>query len=509
MAEHPLPDTPPQQPLVADDSHWRRQPLVDGNITLADVTASGCSPTERLPGGRWFVGFVVASAMLALGIVATVYTVLVGMGVWGLNRTVGWAFDITNFVFWVGIGHAGTMISALLFLLAAHWRTAIGRTAEAMTIFAISVAAIFPLIHMGRPWLFYWVFPYPNERGPMWVNFTSPLLWDVFALNAYLLVSTVFWYVGMLPDLATVRDRAKGLRRRIYGILALGWDGSQRTWSRYETVYLLLAGLGTALVISVCGIVSMDFATSVIPGWHATIFPLYFLSGALFSGFAMVLTLLIPLRWMLGLEQMITKRHIDVLCKVTLMFGLFVSLVYVTEAFMCWYSGSEYEQFFIVNRFLGPLAPVAWTMICGNVLIPQLLWFKGVRSRLWMVLGIALAINVGMWCERFVIIAMSLHRDFLPAAWSNYMPSWTEIAILIGSFGLFFTLFLLFVRVLPVIAMAEVKSVLKLGRRQPAHSARIKTAPFNPDLAPGPATPLGDSDAAEPSGKSNQSGGVS
>jgi molybdopterin-containing oxidoreductase family membrane subunit len=367
-------------------------------------------------------------------------------------------------VFWIGIGHAGTLISAILFLLRQRWRTGVNRAAEAMTLFAVMCAGIFPLIHMGRPWFGYWIFPYPNFRGPLWINFRSPLAWDAFAISTYFIISATFWYVGLLPDLAAIRDRAQpGLRKTIFSIASLGWDGSCKTWNRYEMVYLLLAGLATPLVVSVHTIVSWDFATSVIPGWHATIFPPYFVAGAIFSGMAMVLTLMIIARKAMGLEDYINARHLDVMSKLVIATSSIVGLAYLTEFFTALYTGNRYEQFVFLNRAMGPFAWAYWTMVSCNVLIPQLLWFKKIRSSAAAIFVITIFVNIGMWFERFVIIVTSLHRDFLPASWASYTPTLIEIATLIGSFGLFFTLFLLFCRFLPVIAMAEIKGVLKHG----------------------------------------------
>ncbi len=442
------------------------EPLILGDKQFADITDDICAPMERKPNHLWWAAFLTALAMLALGVWAIGYMVTTGIGSWGLNRTVGWGFDITNFVFWVGIGHAGTLISAILFLFRQKWRTSVNRSAEAMTLIAVMCAGLFPLIHMGRPWLAHWVFPYPNMRGPLWVNFRSPLLWDVFAISTYLIISAVFWYVGLLPDLATMRDRAvPGLRKRVMSILSFGWTGSFRTWHRYETVYLLLAGLATPLVVSVHTIVSMDFATAVIPGWHTTIFPPYFVGGAIFSGMAMVLSLMLIARKVGNLEHYITRRHIDPMCKLILLTGSLVGLAYGTEFFMAAYSGSGYEQFVFLNRAFGPFAWAYWTMVICNVGISQLLWFKGVRNNLVAVFIITIFVNIGMWFERFVIIVTSLHRDFLPSSWADYCPTFIEISTFIGSFGLFFTLFLLFCRVLPMIAMAEVKGVLDHGPR--------------------------------------------
>lgn len=446
---------------MADLVILTKPPLIAGNKTIAQVTRDVSAPMERRPGLLWWVTFLVSLALLGLGAVAVTYQVATGIGTWGLNNTVGWAFDITNFVFWIGIGHAGTLISAILFLFRQRWRTSVNRAAEAMTLFAVMCAGIFPLIHMGRPWMGYWVFPYPNSRGPLWMNFRSPLAWDAFAISTYFIISATFWYIGLIPDLATIRDRAKpGLRRSILEIFSLGWDGSYRTWQRYETVYTLLAGLATPLVISVHTIVSWDFATSVIPGWHATIFPPYFVAGAIFSGMAMVLTLMIIARKVMNLEHYITHRHVDVMCKLIVLTSGIVALAYVTEFFTAIYSGNAYEQFTFLNRAFGPMAWSYWIMFSCNVFVPLLLWFKRVRGSLPIVFVITLFINVGMWFERFVIIVTSLHRDYLPSNWAEYTPTFIEIATLLGSFGLFFTCFLLFCRLLPMIAISEVKGVI-------------------------------------------------
>ena len=439
--------------------------LITGNKSLADVTCDICAPMNRKPTALWWTSFTAAVACLLLGTLAVTYQVAMGIGTWGLNRTVGWAFDITNFVFWIGIGHAGTLISAILFLFRQKWRTSVNRSAEAMTLFAVMCAGIFPLIHMGRPWLAYWVAPYPNTRGPLWVNFRSPLVWDFFAISTYFIISLVFWYVGLVPDLATVRDRTpSGWRKKLFSFFSLGWDGSFRTWHRYETVYLLLAGLATPLVVSVHSIVSADFATSVLPGWHTAIFPPYFVAGAIFSGMAMVLTLMLIARKVVHLEDYITLRHVDAMCKLILAMGCLVGAAYAIEWFTAFFSGNPYEQFVFVNRARGPFGWAYLTMVGCNVLTPQLFWFRAVRQNVIAVFGLTIFVNIGMWFERFVIIVTSLHRDFLPSSWSSYAPTSIELATLLGSFGLFFTLFLLFCRVLPMISIGEVKGVLRPER---------------------------------------------
>jgi molybdopterin-containing oxidoreductase family membrane subunit len=435
-------------------------PLITGGVTRSAVTRNVMDPIEQGVGGRWWAAFALALTALIIGVVCTWYQIKTGIGTWGLNRTVGWAFDITNFVFWVGIGHAGTLISAVLLLLRQKWRTSINRSAEAMTIFAVICAGIFPVIHMGRPWLAHWVFPLANTRGTLWVNFRSPLLWDVFAIGTYFTVSLLFWYLGLIPDLATMRDRAQGMRKKVLGFFAMGWNGAARTWSRYETACVLLAALATPLVVSVHSVVSTDFATSFVPGWHATVFPPYFVIGAVFSGFAMVLTLMLIARGVMRFENYITMKHIHAMCKVIVFTGSIVGLAYITELFTAWWSGVGYEVFAFKNRMFGPMAWSYWIMFGCNVIAPQALWFSKVRNSLGAVFLITLLVNVGMWFERFVIIVTSLTRDYLPSSWASYSPTWIEGGTMLGAFGLFFTLFLLFCRFLPMICMFEVKTVL-------------------------------------------------
>jgi molybdopterin-containing oxidoreductase family membrane subunit len=436
-------------------------PWIAGDKTASQVTSEICGPLERRASGWWWLAFLAAGSVLLLGAAAVSYQIMVGIGTWGLNRSVGWAFDITNFVFWIGIGHAGTLISAILYLFRQKWRTSVNRSAEAMTLFAVACAGLFPVIHMGRPWLFYWVFPYPNYRGPLWVNFRSPLVWDFVAISTYFLISLLFWYVGLIPDAATLRDRLRpGWYRRFISLLSLGWNGSYRTWRRYEIVYLLLAGLATPLVVSVHSVVSMDFAASLLPGWHSTIFPPYFVTGAIFSGMAMVVTLMLIVRKVMRLEDYVTPRHVDVMTRLVLGTSCLVGLAYAIEFFTAMYAGNRYESFTFLNRLLGPLGWGFAIMLACNVFIPQLLWFRRVRDNLLAVFAICVLVNVGMWMERFVIIVGSLERDFLPSTWTGYVPTLIEIATLLGSFGLFFTCFLVFCRLLPVIAMAEVKGVV-------------------------------------------------
>ena len=444
------------------------EPLIAGNKSPADVTRDVCGPLDDKPSSLWWVGLGLSSSALILGVIAVGYQIATGVGTWGLNSTVGWAFDITNFVFWIGIGHAGTLISAILFLLRQRWRTSVNRAAEAMTLFAVMCAGLFPVIHMGRPWLAFWMLPYPNSRGSLWINFRSPLIWDFFAISTYLTISALFWYIGLLPDLATIRDRTKNdvlsgferTRARVFSWLSLGWNASYSVWHRYEVVYLLLAGLATPLVLSVHTIVSMDFATAVVPGWHTTIFPPYFVAGAIFSGMAMVLTLMLVARKTMRLEDYITLRHVDAMCKLIILTSGMVGLAYATEFFIAFYSGNRYEQFAFINRATGPLAWGYYIMVGCNVIVPQLFWFPRVRRTLPVVFIISLLVNVGMWFERFIIIVSSLERDFLPSSWATYSPTSIEIATLVGSFGLFFTCFLLFCRFVPVIAIAEIKAVL-------------------------------------------------
>jgi Ni/Fe-hydrogenase subunit HybB-like protein len=439
-----------------------REPLVTGGKTYKDVTSDVSRQVEGKPTMGWLLGMAVSLGALLLGSIALVATLWEGIGMWGLNKTVGWAWDITNFVWWVGIGHAGTLISAVLLLFRQKWRTSINRAAEAMTIFAVICAAMFPVIHMGRPWLgFYWALPLPNTFGSLWVNFNSPLLWDVFAISTYFSVSLVFWYIGLIPDFATIRDRATGMRKMIYGALSMGWDGAAKTWMRYEAVSLILAGLATPLVLSVHTIVSFDFATSVIPGWHTTIFPPYFVAGAIFSGFAMVLTLMIITRHVFHLKDYITIGHIELMNIVIIITGSIVGIAYITEFFIAWYSGVEAEQYAFVNRMFGPYWWAYWSMMTCNVISPQLFWFKKIRTSIVATFILSIVVNIGMWFERFVIIVTSLHRDFLPSSWVMFYPTLSDVGVYLFTFGLFFTCFLLFAKFFPVINMAEVKSVLK------------------------------------------------
>jgi Ni/Fe-hydrogenase subunit HybB-like protein len=439
-----------------------REPLVTGGKTYHDITQDIARHVESKPNMRWAAALAVALFFLGVFLYSVYRTLWYGIGEWGLNKTVGWAWDITNFVWWVGIGHAGTLISAILLLFRQKWRSSINRAAEAMTIFAVICAAMFPVLHMGRPWLAYWVLPLPNAFGSLWANFNSPLLWDVFAISTYFSVSLVFWYIGLVPDFATIRDRAKGpIAKTVYGMLSLGWIGSAKHWSRYETVSLILAGVSTPLVLSVHTIVSMDFATSVIPGWHTTIFPPYFVAGAIFSGFAMVLTLMIITRKTFVLEDYITLEHVESMNKVIILTGSIVGVAYITEFFIAWYSGVEYEQYAFINRATGPYWWAYWSMMTCNVITPQLFWFRSIRRSLTATFIISIFVNIGMWFERFVIIVTSLHRDYLPSSWAMFSPTIIDIGIYVGTLGLFFTLFLLFAKYFPVINMFEVKTILK------------------------------------------------
>jgi Ni/Fe-hydrogenase subunit HybB-like protein len=445
---------------TSDDPRLRAE-LVTGGLGFADVTEVVSNVAERpRPPLAWYVALAISVMLLGVLGAMILYLFSTGVGVWNLNNPVCWGFDITNFVFWVGIGHAGTLISAILFLFRQKWRTGINRMAEAMTIFAVICALLFPGIHVGRVWLAYWMGPLPNQMA-MWPQFRSPLLWDVFAVGTYFTVSLMFWYVGMIPDLATLRDRAKGKIQQIaYGLLALGWTGSSRNWHRFEIAYLLLAALSTPLVLSVHSVVSFDFAVSQLPGWHTTIFPPYFVAGAIFGGFAMVVTLAVPSRALFGLKNVITLRHLENMNKIILVTGSMVGYAYAMEFFIAWYSGNLYERFTFMSRALGPFAWAYWTMIGCNVVAPQLFWFKFFRTNIWAMLLPVMCVNVGMWFERFVIIVTSLSADFLPSSWGGYYPSWVELLTLAGSFGLFMTLFLLFIRFLPSIAMAEIKTIM-------------------------------------------------
>jgi len=454
-ASHQTPPDPPRAAAVMDP------PVIAPGHTFGTITdkISAIVLTRRTPTG-WFVGLLISFAVMMLFLTAATWLLIKGTGIWGINIPVGWGFAIVNFVWWIGIGHAGTLISAILLLLHQRWRTSINRFAEAMTLFAVMCAGLFPVLHTGRPWLAYWMLPYPNSMG-VWPQFRSPLIWDVFAVTTYATVSFLFWFVGLIPDLGTLRDRARSpVGRTIYGILAMGWRGSARHWARYEAAYLLLAGLATPLVISVHTVVSFDFATSVLPGWHTTIFPPYFVAGAIYSGFAMVLTLAIPIRAAYGLKDFITDRHLENMAKVMLATGLIVAYGYAMEAFMAWYSAAEYERFMYWNRIAGPYAPAFWALVLTNIVIPQALWLKKVRRNVPLLFAIALIVNTGMWLERFVIVITSLHRDFLPSSWGMYYPTIWDWMTFIGTIGLFLVLLFLFLRFLPMISIFEMRTLL-------------------------------------------------
>ncbi|MBJ7257949.1 MAG: polysulfide reductase NrfD [Chthoniobacterales bacterium] len=473
-----------------------RAPLVTNNRSMSWITNHVASVTEKRAPAWWWALFTLSSSLATVSVLCIAYLISTGVGVWGLNHPVGWAWDITNFVFWIGIGHAGTLISAILFLTRQKWRTSINRAAEAMTLFAVVCAGIFPLIHVGRIWMVWFLAPVPNSNA-IWQNFRSPLLWDVFAVSTYFTVSILFWYTGLVPDLATLRDRAKTkLRKFCYGIAALGWRGGNRQWKHYEMAYLVLAGLSTPLVLSVHSVVSFDFATSVIPGWHTTIFPPYFVAGAIFGGFAMVLTIMLPARALFSLHDLITDDHVDKMCKIIVLTGSIVGYAYAMEFFIAWYSGNSYERFvFVHSRLAAPFfswfswlpgigpkmaslganpAPywwAYWSMIFCNVVVPQLFWSRYFRRHALWVFIICNFVNAGMWFERFVIIVTSLHRDFLPSSWGMFHPTWVDIWTFVGTFGIFLTLFLVFIRWLPMICIFEVKAVLPEADPHHGHDA--------------------------------------
>jgi Ni/Fe-hydrogenase subunit HybB-like protein len=444
-----------------------REPLILGKPTYSDITKDVLHTIENKPTKLWKVLMTIATIAALWGVGCILYLLGVGIGTWGLNNTVGWAWDITNFVWWVGIGHAGTLISAVLLLFRQKWRMAINRPAEAMTIFAVFMAGTFPLIHMGRIWMAYWVLPIPNQFGSLWVNFNSPLLWDVFAISTYLSVSLVFWYIGLVPDFATIRDRAsKPVQKLMYSLLSFGWTGNAKAWQRFEEVSLVLAGLATPLVFSVHSIVSMDFATSVIPGWHTTIFPPYFVAGAVFSGFAMVQTLMLIVRKAMRLEQYVTIKHIEYMNLVIIVTGSIVGVAYLTELFISAYSGVEYESYAFINRLSGPYWWSYAIMMTCNVISPHLFWSKKLRTNLAFTFVMSIVVNIGMWFERFVIIVTSVHRDYLPSSWSMFYPTWVDIGVFIGTLGIFSVFYLLFLKYFPVLAFNEVKSILKSSGEQ-------------------------------------------
>ena len=448
-------------------SELERPPVIKPGHTFMTITdkISSIVLSRRTP-LRWFIGFGISFLFVMLLLWTIAKLIFVGIGIWGVNVPVAWGFAITNFVWWIGIGHAGTLISAILLLMHQKWRTSINRFAEAMTLFAVACATLFPLLHMGRPWFFYWLLPYPNTMQ-LWPQFRSPLVWDVFALLTYFLVSLLFWYIGMIPDLATLRDRVRGrVAWMVYGVLALGWRGSSRHWKNYEMLYLLLAGLATPLVVSVHTIVSFDFSVAIVPGWHSTIFPPYFVAGALFSGVAMVLTLAIPLRKVYGLEDFITMRHLENMGKILVAMALILTYSYLSEGFFAWYGGNEFESYMQVDRILGRYGYMYWILIIGNVLVPQLFWFQRMRRSVPVLFIASIVINISMWSERYLIVVQSLHRDFMPSAWGMYRGTWWDYAALFGSMGLFLSLVFLFIRFLPVISMAEMRELLPSAKTE-------------------------------------------
>ena len=436
-------------------------PILGPGYTFGSVSdkISSIVLSRRTP-HWWIYGFLISFALVILLTISTTYLLVAGVGIWGIQIPIAWGFAIINFVWWIGIGHAGTLISAILLLLRQQWRTSINRFAEAMTLFAVSCAGIFPLIHMGRPWLAYWLFPYPDTMK-MWPNFRSPLVWDAFAVSTYATVSLLFWFIGLIPDLATLRDRARNRAAKIiYGMLSMGWRGSAVHWQRHETASLLLAGLATPLVVSVHTIVSFDFAFAIVPGWHATIFPPYFVAGAIYAGFAMVLTLSIPVRKLFHLEDFITLKHLDNMGKVMLATALVVGYGYMMETFTAFYSGDQYERFMILNRMTGPYAPAYWALIACNIISPQFLWFRKIRAKVGALFTIAMIVNLGMWLERFIIVVTSLHRDFLPSSWGIYYPTRWDLFTYFGTVGLFLFLVFLFIRYLPLISIFEMRSLV-------------------------------------------------
>lgn len=448
-----------------------RGPLIEGDKSLSQISREIIAPIDAKTPLWWFAAMGISLGMLGFGVYCIYLTLAYGIGGWGLNNSIGWGWAIVNFVWWIGIGHAGTAFSIFLLILRQQWRTAINRAAEAMTVVAVMCAGLFPLLHMGRPWLFFYIFPYPNTRGPLWVNFNSPLFWDFVAITAYILISASFWYFGMVPDFATIRDTAKSkIKKAVYGFFAFGWTGSSRQWLRYEGLSFVLGGIAAVLVVSVHSIVSTDFAVSVIPGWHTTIFPPYFVIGAIFSGFAMVLTLVTIMRGLYKMNDFVTDSHIDAVCRVLIFISLIMGTAYMTEIFMAWYSGSAYEFSIIFkSRMFGEYAFQFWAMFIANAVVPQFFWFKAVRQRIWIVFLISVIINIGMWFERFNIVITSLSRDYLPANWAEYSPSWIEVGIFIGTLGLFISGVLLFFRFIPMIAISEIKSVAKFNKPRPVH----------------------------------------
>jgi molybdopterin-containing oxidoreductase family membrane subunit len=449
--------------------------LINGDKSLGQISKEILAPIHERTPLWWYAAIIVSLGMFGFGLYAKYITVSTGIGTWGVNNSIAWGWAIINFVWWIGIGHAGTAFSIFLLILRQKWRTAINRAAEAMTVVAVFCASLFPLLHMGRPWLFFYIFPYPNTRGPLWVNFNSPLFWDFVAISAYLLISASFWYFGMVPDFATIRDTAVSkIKKAVYGFFSFGWTGSSKEWLRFEGLSFVLGGIAAVLVVSVHSIVSTDFAVSVKPGWHTTIFPPYFVVGAIFSGFAMVLTLVILMRGLYKMNDFITDSHVDAVCRILIFISLIMGTAYLTEIFMAWYSGSDYETYlFFRTRLFGEYAFQFWAMFIANAVIPQLFWFKAVRRRMWMVFTISIIINIGMWFERFNIVVTSLSRDYLPAAWASYSPTWVEIGFFTGTLGMFFTGVLLFFRYIPMIAISELKSVAKFDK---PNNGKLKAA---------------------------------
>ncbi len=485
-----MPDEPAE--FVAEQEVGPAGPaIIAPGHTFATVTDKiSAIVLTRPTSWKWWLGFLAAFSLTMMLLAAVSYLLVTGVGIWGVNIPVGWGFAIVNFVWWIGIGHAGTLISAILLLLRQQWRTSINRFAEAMTLFAVACAGLFPVLHLGRPWFAYWLFPYPNTMQ-LWPQWRSPLIWDVFAVSTYATVSLLFWYVGLIPDLATLRDRSPSrLGRIVYGILAMGWRNSALHWQRYEVAYLLLAGIATPLVVSVHTVVSFDFAVGIVPGWHTTIFPPYFVAGAIYAGFAMVLTLTIPLRALYGLQDFITAKHLENMAKVMLATGLMVAYGYAMEAFTAFYSAERYEMYMFQNRAMGPYAPVYWSLILCNIIAPQAVWFKRVRQSPLMLFVVAMFVNVGMWLERYVIVVTSLHRDFLPSSWGNYSGTFWDYATFVGTIGLFLALIFLFIRFLPMISIFEMRTLVQEsgGRNQESGARRDGPSSLTPDswpLSPG------------------------
>jgi Ni/Fe-hydrogenase subunit HybB-like protein len=445
-----------------------RGPLIEGNKTLGQITKEIASPMEVNPGLWWYIAFFISSIAAVFGGYAIFITVNKGIGTWGVNNSVAWGWEIVNFVWWIGIGHAGTAFSIFLLILRQKWRTSINRAAEAMTVFAVMCAALFPALHMGRIWNAFYIFPYPNTRGPLWVNFNSPLFWDFSAITAYLLISASFWYLGMLPDLGTIRDKTTSkIKKAIYGLFSMGWTGSSRQWIRFESLSFILGGIAAVLVVSVHSIVSTDFAVGIEPGWHTTIFPPFFVVGAIFSGFAMVMTLMVLIRKIYKLTDYVTDNHMDAIARILVFISLIMATAYVTELFVSWYSGNKYDMFTMFrNRVTGDYTMQFWGMIVCNAIIPQLFWFRKIRRNWIGLLSISLVINIGMWLERYNIVITSLSKDFLPSNWVSYYPTIIDIGVFVGTIGLFGTGVLLFMRYIPMMAISELKSVANIGTKK-------------------------------------------